>query len=35
MLFTLDHSVHFHDDRFRVDEWLLYENYSPVASAYY
>uniref|UniRef100_A0A914CYP4 Acyl-CoA thioesterase II n=1 Tax=Acrobeloides nanus TaxID=290746 RepID=A0A914CYP4_9BILA len=31
MLFSLDHSVWFHDDDFRADEWLLYENYSPMA----
>ncbi|KAH7727034.1 Protein F25E2.3 [Aphelenchoides avenae] len=31
MLFSLDHSVHFHDDDFRADDWMLYENWSPVA----
>jgi acyl-CoA thioesterase II len=31
MLFSLDHSVHFHDDNFRADEWMLYENWSPIA----
>ncbi|KAI1700658.1 thioesterase-like superfamily domain-containing protein [Ditylenchus destructor] len=31
MLFTLDHTVHFHDHNYRADEWLLYENLSRVA----
>jgi hypothetical protein len=34
MLFSLDHSVWFHDDDFRADEWLLYENFSPMASKF-
>ncbi|CAD5217686.1 unnamed protein product [Bursaphelenchus xylophilus] len=29
MLFSLDHTVRFHEDDFRADEWLLYENWSP------
>jgi len=29
MLFSLDHTVRFHDDEFRADDWLLYENWSP------
>jgi len=34
MLFSLDHSIHFHDHDYKVDEWLLYENFSNVASKY-
>ncbi|CAD5213119.1 unnamed protein product [Bursaphelenchus okinawaensis] len=29
MLYSLDHTVRFHEDEFRADEWLLYENWSP------
>ncbi|KAI6196651.1 hypothetical protein M3Y94_01134300 [Aphelenchoides besseyi] len=31
MILSLDHSVRFHDDDYRADEWLLYENWSPWA----
>uniref|UniRef100_A0A0M3I1B0 Acyl_CoA_thio domain-containing protein n=1 Tax=Ascaris lumbricoides TaxID=6252 RepID=A0A0M3I1B0_ASCLU len=31
MAFSLDHCVWIHNWDFRVDEWMLYENYSPVA----
>uniref|UniRef100_A0A8R1DIJ1 Acyl-CoA thioesterase II n=1 Tax=Caenorhabditis japonica TaxID=281687 RepID=A0A8R1DIJ1_CAEJA len=32
MALTLDHSIWMHTDNFRVDDWLLYENHSTVAS---
>ncbi|KAI6198411.1 Acyl-coenzyme A thioesterase 8 [Aphelenchoides fujianensis] len=31
MTLSLDHVVRFHDDNYRADEWLLYENWSPWA----
>uniref|UniRef100_A0A0N5AAL6 Acyl-CoA thioesterase II n=1 Tax=Syphacia muris TaxID=451379 RepID=A0A0N5AAL6_9BILA len=31
MAFSLDHCIWIHSSDFRVDEWVLYENYSPVA----
>uniref|UniRef100_A0A1I7XNR9 Acyl-coenzyme A thioesterase 8 n=1 Tax=Heterorhabditis bacteriophora TaxID=37862 RepID=A0A1I7XNR9_HETBA len=31
MALTLDHSIWMHSDKFRVDEWMLYENHSTVA----
>ncbi|KAK0411467.1 hypothetical protein QR680_005670 [Steinernema hermaphroditum] len=31
MVFSLDHCIWLHKPNFRVDEWMLYENYSPVA----
>ncbi|KAE9546764.1 hypothetical protein FO519_010024 [Halicephalobus sp. NKZ332] len=32
MLVSLDNNCWFHTDDFRVDEWMLYENESPVAN---
>ncbi|KAE9548721.1 hypothetical protein FO519_008071 [Halicephalobus sp. NKZ332] len=32
MFFSLDNHCWFHTDDFRVDEWMLYENESPVAN---
>lgn len=31
MAFSLDHCIWMHSSQFRVDDWVLYENYSPVA----
>jgi len=31
MMFSLDHCMWLHDDRFRADEWMLYETHSPIA----
>nr|CDJ84205.1 Acyl-CoA thioesterase domain containing protein [Haemonchus contortus] len=31
MALTLDHSIWMHSDRFRIDEWMLYENHSTIA----
>ncbi|MFH4975728.1 hypothetical protein AB6A40_002437 [Gnathostoma spinigerum] len=31
MAFSLDHCIWMHDQNFRVDEWMLYENISPIA----
>uniref|UniRef100_A0A914YKV4 Acyl-CoA thioesterase n=1 Tax=Panagrolaimus superbus TaxID=310955 RepID=A0A914YKV4_9BILA len=31
MLVSLDNNAWFHTDDFRVDEWMLYENESPIA----
>ena len=31
MLVSLDNNCWFHTDDFRVDEWMLYENESPIA----
>uniref|UniRef100_A0A1I7YTW2 Acyl-coenzyme A thioesterase 8 n=1 Tax=Steinernema glaseri TaxID=37863 RepID=A0A1I7YTW2_9BILA len=31
MVFSLDHCIWLHKPNFRVDEWMLYENYSSVA----
>ncbi|TKR86761.1 hypothetical protein L596_011284 [Steinernema carpocapsae] len=31
MVFSLDHCIWLHKPNFRVDEWMLYENYSPMA----
>jgi len=31
MLFSLDHSIWFHAEKFRIDEWMLYETSSPIA----
>uniref|UniRef100_A0AC35TND9 Acyl-CoA thioesterase II n=1 Tax=Rhabditophanes sp. KR3021 TaxID=114890 RepID=A0AC35TND9_9BILA len=31
MFFSLDHHIWFHEPDFKIDEWVLYENISPIA----
>uniref|UniRef100_A0AC35TS98 Thioesterase/thiol ester dehydrase-isomerase n=1 Tax=Rhabditophanes sp. KR3021 TaxID=114890 RepID=A0AC35TS98_9BILA len=33
MVFSLDHTIYFHEKNFRADEWLLYESYSTKATS--